>query len=69
MLCYKDRTFCVTRGCPKFSTCDRALTPAVQAGAAAWWGSDEAPICVCDFQCEDDDENKVHDLGSGNREP
>ncbi len=44
MISYKDMTFCRGDGCTKFATCPRALTPAVELAAKAWWGSDNAPL-------------------------
>jgi len=44
MISYKDTTFCPGDGCDNFNNCSRALTPAVRAKAAIWWGGDDAPI-------------------------
>jgi hypothetical protein len=47
MLHYKDKTFCpFYETCDKRNECGRALTPAVKAAAANWWGSDDAPIAM-----------------------
>jgi hypothetical protein len=44
MLHYRDMTFCTGAGCLNFDVCPRALTPAVRADAARWWGGPDAPI-------------------------
>ncbi len=46
MLCYRDRTYCGAQcfDCP--ATCDRILTPEVQAAADQWWGKPGAPIAI-----------------------
>lgn len=44
MICFRDETFCVSPGC--VNACGRKLTPGVVAAAAAWWGSDDAPVAV-----------------------
>lgn len=47
MMCYRDMTFCKHyEGCRDGLACHRALTPAVQAGANAWWGEPGAPIAT-----------------------
>lgn len=47
MICYRDTTFCpFHKDCAKASTCERKLTPAIQAAAAAWWGGPDAPIAT-----------------------
>ena len=48
MMCYRDMTFCTHyKDCRDGLACHRALTPAVQAAAKAWWGSkDGAPIAT-----------------------
>ena len=47
MICYKDKTFCpFYKACKESKQCGRALTDDVIKAAHAWWGSDEAPICV-----------------------
>lgn len=52
MLCYKDMTFCVNTQCKR--QCSRRLTQEVQAAAEKWWGSDQAPIAVSDFNCTEE---------------
>jgi hypothetical protein len=44
MICYRDTTFCMGDGCVSFNDCSRALTPAIRAKAAIWWGGDDASI-------------------------
>ena len=52
MLCYKDKTFCPSefyKTCGAHDSahpCPRALTPAVQAAADAWWGGSDAPVAL-----------------------
>jgi hypothetical protein len=47
MLHYNDKTFCsFYQTCLKQNDCHRALTPAVKAAAANWWGGEGAPIAV-----------------------
>lgn len=43
---YGDRAFCNAEHCKNFKRCGRALTPEVEARAAAWWGESkgEPPI-------------------------
>lgn len=44
---YKDITFCTFwEECKNASTCKRALTPKVQAGAEKWWGNKDYPIAT-----------------------
>lgn len=50
MMCYMDRTFCVSEKCE--NKCGRKLTKEIRKAAKKWWGSDDAPICVGKF-CED----------------
>lgn len=46
MMCYRDMTFCdFWRECDVGDHCASALTDRVRAGARAWWGKDDAPIC------------------------
>lgn len=44
MICYKDRTFCISENC----TCEegRKYTEKVRLEAQKWWGSDDAPIAM-----------------------
>jgi hypothetical protein len=49
MICYLDRSFCVSEGCT--NKCGRKLTPEIIKAAHEWWGSEEAPICTGTF-CE-----------------
>lgn len=49
MMCYQDRTFCITPGC----VCGNALTDDIRAAAVKWWGSEDAPIAVA-RRCEGD---------------
>lgn len=47
MIGYKDMTFCpFWPECKAGTTCPRAFTDAVKQAAAAWWGSDDAPIAL-----------------------
>lgn len=49
MMCYKDRTFCVSPSCT--NECGRKLTPEIREAAQKWWGMEgEAPI-ACSFFC------------------
>ena len=47
MMCYKDRTYCISKGCQ--NKCGRKLTDLVKEGAERWWGSKDAPIAVAEF--------------------
>lgn len=54
MMCYKDRTFCVSENCT--NECDRQLTPEI-VEAAKKWGGDDAPIAqgtFCESKATDD---------------
>ena len=44
MICFKDRTFCISENC----TCEegRKYTEKVRLEAQKWWGSDDAPIAM-----------------------
>lgn len=44
MMCYLDRSFCVSEGCE--NKCGRKLTDEIREKAAEWWGSDAVPISV-----------------------
>ena len=47
MMCYRDKTFCSSYLlCKRGHTCDRALTPKIEADAEEWWGKPGAPICI-----------------------
>jgi len=47
MICYRDMTFCPFHNdCLSGKDCPRSLTEEVRRGAEAWWGKDDAPICV-----------------------
>ena len=50
MICYKDKTFCISEDC----TCgpDRKYTEKVRLDAERWWGSTDAPIMVANL-CND----------------
>lgn len=45
MICYLDRTFCISPDC----TCGRKLTEEIKEGARKWWGDDNAPIAMSYF--------------------
>lgn len=42
MICFQDRTFCISPNCK----CGRKFTPAIQAAAEKWWGTSDAPIAL-----------------------
>jgi hypothetical protein len=44
MICYLDRTFCVSPNCE--NKCGRKLTDEIRQAARVWWGSDNAPIAM-----------------------
>lgn len=46
MMCYLDKTFCVSPQCE--NKCHRKLTPEIEKAADEWWGKGEnkAPIAV-----------------------
>lgn len=55
MICYLDRTFCVSPNCK----CDRKLTNEIKQAAIKWWGNTDAPISVayfCGGKTNDQDE-------------
>lgn len=43
MLCYRDRRFCISGTCIKWSSCSIAFTPEVQKAAEKWWKTFERP--------------------------
>lgn len=47
MICYLDKTFCVSLNCE--NKCGRKLTDKVIKSAIQWWGSDDAPIAMSCF--------------------
>jgi hypothetical protein len=55
MICYKDKTFCVSPSCT--NKCGRKLTPEIKEAAQKWWGMEgEAPIaisCFCGGELKD----------------
>lgn len=68
MICYRDRTFCISPGCT--NECGRKLTAEVRAAARAWWGGDDAPIAMGYFcggepQCSCEKEVKPHPFTTG----
>lgn len=54
MICYSDRTFCISKDCK----CGRELTKEIEDAAVKWWGSKDAPIAVACFCGEPKDEYK-----------
>jgi len=63
MLHYKGKTFCpFYETCDKRNECGCALTPAVEAAAANWWGSDDAPISMFGEkpECHTDNVKSTH---------
>lgn len=55
MICYRDRTFCVSKNCT--NECGRQLTPEIVEDAKKWWGGDDAPIAqgtFCESKATDD---------------
>ena len=47
MICYQDCTFCPYHAeCNKGEDCAIAYTDEVKLEAQAWWGSDDAPVCL-----------------------
>lgn len=53
MMCYRDRTYCVSANCK--NKCGRQLTDEIQQAAYEWWGGRDAPICISEF-CDDNGE-------------
>lgn len=53
MMCYKDRTFCISPNCK--NKCRSKLTEEIKDGAKRWWGSDDVPISVAYF-CDENGE-------------
>ena len=53
MICYKDMTFCYS-DCAN-EKCYRFFGEKQNNEAAAWWGSDDAPVAFSDFseKCPD----------------
>jgi hypothetical protein len=50
MICYKDKTFCISSNTRCQNTkCYRFLSDDEREKARIWWGSDEAPIAFADF--------------------
>ena len=39
MMCYRDMSFCENPNC----TCERRLTPAIEAAAERWWNPKDEP--------------------------
>ena len=63
MICYLDRTFCISKGCT--NQCGRKLTDEIVEGARKWWGGDDAPIsmgCFCGGSIYDEQEKATHDV-------
>jgi hypothetical protein len=50
LICYKDRTFCISPNCT--NECGRKLTPEIVEEARKWWGGENAPIACASF-CEE----------------
>lgn len=65
MLCYMDRTYCVSPGC--VDKCGRKLTDKIRAEAVAWWGGEGAPIAMSDF-CDDNGELRRAAVGGEGEE-
>lgn len=53
MVCYKDKTFCNYKECPKFNVCSESLTKNIIEEAKIWWGNENPPICITNKKCED----------------
>tara|TARA_R100001086_G_scaffold19134_1_gene9250 strand:+ start:322 stop:516 length:195 start_codon:yes stop_codon:yes gene_type:complete len=49
MICYRDRTYCVSPDCT--NECGRKLTPEIRKEADKWWGKGpgSAPIAISCF--------------------
>ena len=64
MLCYLDRTFCVSKNCT--NKCGRKLTKEIEIEANLWWtnsfkGRDgQAPI-ACSYFCGEDEPEETKD--------
>lgn len=50
---FRDMTFCGS-DCTR-STCRRHFGPDDRAAARKWWGSDNAPVAMCDYSPNCDD--------------
>ena len=47
MMCYRDRTFCVSPACQ--NRCGCKLTEKIKEDAEKWWGKPNAPIACSEF--------------------
>ena len=50
MMCYRDRTFCVSPACQ--NKCGCKLTEEIKNKAQQWWGKPDAPI-ACSKLCDE----------------
>jgi hypothetical protein len=57
MLCYLDKTFCISPNCE--NKCGRKLTEEIIADANKWWGKPSgAPIAMSSF-CQDMSDEEI----------
>lgn len=47
---YRDKTFCINKECIK--ECQDRLTPEIIKAAKEWWGKDDPPIAMADYDCD-----------------
>lgn len=51
MMCYRDISFCSDADvCQNKNQCDRWFSPAEEAKAVRWWGSDNVPVARMSFK-------------------
>ena len=55
MICYLDKTFCVSPNCK----CERKLTNKIRKAAEKWWGGKDVPIAVGYLCGKDNCTNKI----------
>lgn len=56
MICYLDRTFCISKNCQ--NKCGRKLTKEIVRDAIKWWGSEDVPVAISCF-CSDENIYKI----------
>lgn len=61
MMCFMDSSFCSSSDSCANKACGRNLTPELVARGKRWWGGDDFPVAMADYQPTCSDYKPVHE--------